>query len=273
VSSKVQPQPIPLSDAVTAILDTAIRRAHRVLKTADTTGGLALRGHSKSTRVGDVDVRIDVTVRGPECDLDVPELNPPNVWAGPSPTPDLACAALRPGFAQGGAAVRHRLPCVRVSAHAGDHVNSLGEAWPAHCADCGRIGVPLEELTTTEADGTMRDGHLCGPCAARATAPYAGVSTDDRKNLEDEGREPENFTVDRKDAGGTARTCDFLGSQEVTADMRRARSVPERVARLLLDEVRSTPFEGMTRLALASQRTALAAAVEVLLDALDEAQA
>lgn len=80
-------QPIPLSDAVEAIVTTALRRAKRELRKADVGGSDALHSRTERTVVGDVDVRIDVTVRGPECDLDVPSLRAPHEWsAAPVPT-------------------------------------------------------------------------------------------------------------------------------------------------------------------------------------------
>ena len=94
--SKVQPSPIPLADAVEAVVTTALRRAERELRKADVGGPGALCSHSGRTTVAGVDVRVDVTVRGPECTTDVPALNPPAVWVSPSPTSDHeTCAALR----------------------------------------------------------------------------------------------------------------------------------------------------------------------------------
>ncbi|WP_329315410.1 hypothetical protein [Streptomyces sp. NBC_01262] len=83
------------------------------------------------------------------------------------------CGARRPGWEYGPAIGRHRLPCVRESheGELGDHVNALGETWPPACQDCGIASGPLEGLTVAELDGTVRDGHLCPPCSARATAP------------------------------------------------------------------------------------------------------
>lgn len=269
MNSKVQPPPIPLSDAVEAVIVTALRRAARVLPKADIGGPDAHHSHSKRTTVAGVDVRVDVTVRGPECNWDVATMNPPKVWAGPSATPDTACSALRPGFAQGGAAVRYRLPCVLVSAHAGDHGNQLGETWPAHCADCGRIGIPLEELTTTDDDGTARDGHLCGPCAARATAPYTGTDRNLEVDLKVAGHEPGNSTIERKDAGGTA--LNSLGSQKEPAA--RLLAAHARVARRALDQVEATDVGTAAWSDILYERAHLRSTLALLLDAIDEAQA
>jgi len=89
-------QPIPLSDAIEAVVSTALRRAERELRKADVGRPDAVCSHSRRTTVAGVDVRVDVTVRGPECTTDVPALNPPAVWVSPSPTSDHeTCAALR----------------------------------------------------------------------------------------------------------------------------------------------------------------------------------
>lgn len=84
-------------------------------------------------------------------------------------TDNTLCGARRPGWERPGPG-RHRLPCVRDIGHDQDHLDAFGQTWPICCDDCGTTGAPLEGNTTAEADGTVRDGHLCGPCSAAATA-------------------------------------------------------------------------------------------------------
>lgn len=75
------------------------------------------------------------------------------------------CGARRPGWDQGPAIGRHRIPCVRASHDDdGDHRNGLGETWPQSCQDCGTAEGPLEFLTISDPDGGLRDGHLCQAC-------------------------------------------------------------------------------------------------------------
>jgi len=64
--------PIPLSDAVEAVVTTALRRAERELRRAHVGGPDALCSVSGNTVVRGVDVRVDVTVRGTGRDIDVP---------------------------------------------------------------------------------------------------------------------------------------------------------------------------------------------------------
>jgi hypothetical protein len=108
-----------LSDAVEAVLVTALRLAEWVLRKADVGGPDALHSHSKQTTVADVDVRVDVTVRGPECHWDVPNMNPPEGVGRPvadaRPSALGAAPGVRPGFTRGGAAVAAVRPGVRAS--------------------------------------------------------------------------------------------------------------------------------------------------------------
>ncbi len=61
-----------------------------------------------------------------------------------------------------------------------ENSDALGQSWPPACDDCGTTAGPLQGNTTTfEPDGTVRDGHLCGPCAAAATAPEPGHQTEE----------------------------------------------------------------------------------------------
>lgn len=86
-------------------------------------------------------------------------------------TDNTLCGARRPGWERPGPG-RHRLPCVREGHEGdGDHRNAIGETWPASCQDCGATDGPLDGLTLCDADGSVRDGHLCGPCTVAATAP------------------------------------------------------------------------------------------------------
>lgn len=48
------------------------------------------------------------------------------------PTPSTLCGMRRPGWDQGPAIGRHRIPCVLESQHEGDHRDALGQAWPGY---------------------------------------------------------------------------------------------------------------------------------------------
>lgn len=41
-----------------------------------------------------------------------------------------ACGARKPGWEQGPAIGRHRIPCIRREQHSGDHRDGLGQTWP-----------------------------------------------------------------------------------------------------------------------------------------------
>jgi hypothetical protein len=55
------------------------------------------------------------------------------------------CGARRPGWENGPAIGRHRIPCVLEHGHAGDHRNALGKSWPVdeHAAARPSVVVPL----------------------------------------------------------------------------------------------------------------------------------
>ncbi|MGW0827884.1 hypothetical protein [Streptomyces sp. NPDC002845] len=88
--------------------------------------------------------------------------------AFPETTPDAdLCGARRYGWQRPGPG-RHRLPCLLPGGHDGGHQDAFMATWPPTCEDCGTTTGRLEGNTTVEADGTVRDGHLCGPCATVA---------------------------------------------------------------------------------------------------------
>ncbi|MFC4608799.1 hypothetical protein ACFO9E_13365 [Streptomyces maoxianensis] len=111
---------------------------------------------------------------------------------------ETLCGARRPGWERPGPG-RHRLPCVRDIGHDEDHLDAFGQTWRRCCDDCGTTDGPLEGNTTAEADGSVWDGHLCGPCLDAATAPepvlQEVLQEVDEPVLQDQERRPVRMCV------------------------------------------------------------------------------
>jgi hypothetical protein len=128
-----------------------------------------------------------------------------NATPEPEPTPETDAdlrGARRPGWQRPGPG-RHRLPCLLHGGHDGDHQYAFNATWPPSCDNCGTTDGPLEGNTTVEADGTVRDGHLCGPCAAAATGPE---------------REPESSAV-RRPVRMCVRCCVITDTPVVVSEV------------------------------------------------------
>ncbi|WP_436785791.1 hypothetical protein [Yinghuangia sp. YIM S10712] len=92
--SNVQPDPLRVVGLDT--LDAAARVVRRELKGADTSGANAVYHHALTVNVRGVDVRLDITLRGPDCRSHVYELDgprPDDTMQPTGPTPEQMLAA------------------------------------------------------------------------------------------------------------------------------------------------------------------------------------